>query len=285
MSSNRPAVATAEGRARSEPELCERIAQTLRANGIGVDEQVVCTAGIADFVTIRRDALIEVKLELTRKSVQFACGQLLLYKQAINSDARTILVGYQTAETAALISHAARLGVEIVCWEDETNGRGLKAELLSQPFAGHFTLQWNIQTLALAHGITTAARLGQTLGVSRASLYKIWRGNQVNVSVATLERLAKRLGPAPDEWLRPGDWFRWERGRLIWNVKDVAEQVGFDRAQLAFAAGQYPQQMALFWDGTARFVFVDSLARLAAALETEDRAFDIGEIFVKKAAG
>ena len=41
----------AEGRARSEPELRERIAQTLRASGIAVDEQVVCAAGIADIVT------------------------------------------------------------------------------------------------------------------------------------------------------------------------------------------------------------------------------------------
>jgi DNA-binding Xre family transcriptional regulator len=223
-----------------------------------------------------------VKLELTRKSVQIACGQLLLYKQAISPHARTILVGYQTAETAALILHAARLGVEIVCWEDGIDSSGLKAELLSPSLAGRFTLHWNIQTLALAQGITTAARLGQTLGVSRASLYKIWRSNQVNVSVATLERLAKRLGPAPNEWLRPGDWFRWERGRLVWNVKEVAEQVGLDAAQLAFAANQYPQQTMLFWDGTAKFVFVDSLARLATALEIEARPFDIGEIFVKK---
>lgn len=172
------------------------------------------------------------------------------------------------------------LPVEIVCWEDGTEGSGLRAELLSPFFTCRFTLHWNVQTLALDQGITTVARLGEIVGVPRASLYKIWRGSQVNVSIAMLERLIKRLGPAPDEWLRPGDFFRPDsRGRLSWAVKDVAEEVGLDAAQLAFAAGLYPQQMAHFWYGDAKFVFVETLARLAAALETDARRFDVGEVF------
>jgi hypothetical protein len=96
--------------------------------------------------------------------------------------------------------------------------------------------------------------------------------------VARLERLAKRLGPTSEDWLRPGDWFRWEQGRLTWNVQGVAEQIGLDAAQLAFRAGLYPQQRDYFWHGDAQFVFVDTLARLAAALETEVRPFDVGEL-------
>ncbi len=101
----------------------------------------------------------------------------------------------------------------------------------------------------------------------------------MNISVARLERFAQRLGLTSEEWLRPGDWFRWSGGRLNWAVREMAEQVGLDAAQLAFAANQYPQQIAWFWTGEAKFVFIDTLARLAAALETEARAFDVGEIF------
>jgi hypothetical protein len=64
-------------------------------------------------------------------------------------------------------------------------------------------------------------------------------------------------------------------------VRDVAEQVGLNAAQLAFAANQYPQQLDLYWAGEARFVFVDTLARLAAALETQKRPFDVGELFTR----
>ena len=68
---------------------------------------------------------------------------------------------------------------------------------------------------------------------------------------------------------------------MAWNVSGVAEQVGLDAAQLAFRAGLYPQQMARFWDGDAQFVFVGTLARLAAALDTEGHQFDVGELFVR----
>ena len=61
----------------------------------------------------------------------------------------------------------------------------------------------------------------------------------------------------------------------------MAEQIGLDAAQLAFSAGQYPQQVDLYWSGQAKFVFVETLARLAAALETEERPFDVGELFTR----
>jgi DNA-binding Xre family transcriptional regulator len=113
-------------------------------------------------------------------------------------------------------------------------------------------------------------------------LYGVWRGTAASISVARLELLARRLGPATDQPVRLGDWFRWNhRERLVWSIRDVAEQVGLDAAQLAFASGLYPQQMSLFWDGTAKFVFVDTLAWLATALETQTRPFDISVLFVK----
>lgn len=270
-------------RARNEPELRQLIAQALRASGIAVDEQVICGAGAADIVTVRRDAVIEVKLELTRKAIQWAVGQVLLYRQAINPTARAIVVGYATDETAALVAWAAAVGVEIVCWRAE--GRGQSGDLLSlssalspQPFA----LAWNIRSLAQSHGLTRVADLARFLGLPRQGLYGVWRGTAVNISVARLERFAQRLGPTPEDWLRPGEWFRWDsQRRLIWAIREAAEQVGLDAAQLAFAANQYPQQLEWFWTGEAKFVFVDTLAKLAAALETEARAFDVGEMFVR----
>ncbi len=265
--------------ARSEVELRAQIAQALRSSGIAVDEQVLCGAGMADLVTARRDAVIEIKLDLSRKQLYAAIGQVLLYRAAINPSARAIVVGYATEETAGLIDWAAELGVEVVCWNAE-DGR-LKSEL-SAFSVPSFTLQWRVQSLARSHGITRVADLARLLGQPRQGLYGVWRGSAASISVARLELLARRLGPAPDQPLRPGDWFQWDDlGRLVWSIRDVAEQVGLDAARLAFAAGQYPQQMTLFWDGTAKFVFVDTLARLADALETGTRPFDVGEMFVR----
>jgi hypothetical protein len=103
---------------RSEPALRAAIAQTLRAHGIAVDEQVVCAAGAADLVTARRDVIYEVKLHLNRRALQQAVGQLVLYRQAINPTARAIIVGYATAETAALLPTITVLGIEVVALGD-----------------------------------------------------------------------------------------------------------------------------------------------------------------------
>src|SRR5215216_4344098 len=112
-------------RVRSELELRTIIVQALRASGIAVEEQVICAAGAADIVTARRDAVIEVKLDLSRKQLQWAVGQVLLYRAAINPSARAIVVGYATSETAGLVDWAAAVGVEIVTWAE---GRGPRAE-------------------------------------------------------------------------------------------------------------------------------------------------------------
>jgi phage-related baseplate assembly protein len=109
-------------RARSEPELRAVIVHALHASGIAVDEQVRCAAGAAYIVTVRRDTVIEVKLELTRKAIQWAVGQVLLYRAAINPAARAIVVGYATSETAGLVDCAAAIGVEAVVWAE---GQGL----------------------------------------------------------------------------------------------------------------------------------------------------------------
>jgi transcriptional regulator with XRE-family HTH domain len=174
--------------------------------------------------------------------------------------------------------------VEVVSWGLGVSDWGVEPASLPAPNSQLPILQWNVQSLARSHGITRAADLARLLGQPRQGLYGVWRGTAASVSVARLELLALRLGSAPDQPLRPGEWFQWdERGRLVWSIRDVAEQVGLDATQLAFAAGQYPQQMSLFWDGTAKCVFVDTLARLASALETEARPLDIGELFVRVA--
>jgi hypothetical protein len=157
--------------ARSELELRTAIVQALRASGIAVEEQVVCDAGTADIVTARRDAVIEVKLDLARRQIQWAVGQVLLYRAAINPGARAIVVGYATSETAGLVDWAAAVGVEVICWNAE-DGR-LKSEL-ADPLASSafrvpsFSLQWNVQRLALSHGgFTGVGELAGFLGLPR----------------------------------------------------------------------------------------------------------------------
>jgi DNA-binding Xre family transcriptional regulator len=268
-------------RARSESELRAAIAAALRASGLAIEEQVWCGTGAADIVLADRSVVIEVKYVLSAKGIQQALGQVLLYRAAINPTARAIVVGYATTQTAALVPYAASLGVELVGWQDRDWGLEAGDSELPSPNPQPLTLQWNIQALAQARGIATVGQLGRALHVSRQSLYGIWRGTAANVSLITLERLAKRLGPLPGQYLRSGDWFVWRHGQLAWNIKHIAEQVGLDRAGLNFRADFYPQQGDLFWSGEAKFVFIDTLARLAAALTTAERPFDVGEIFIK----
>jgi DNA-binding Xre family transcriptional regulator len=271
-------------RARSELELRIAIVHTLRASGLAVEERVVCAAGEADIATRSRDVIIEVKHQLTRKNLHSAIGQVLLYRQAINPNARAIVIGYALDETAALVPYAAALGVEIICWQDRAGDRERSADYSSQPAAigsPSFVLHWNIQSLAFAKGIAKMTQFSQMTGMPRQSLYGLWRGTAANVSIVMLERLAKRLSPTQYERLRPGDWFRWQGNQLVWNITAIAEQIGLDRAHLGFRAGLYPQALDLFWTGQAKFVFVETLARLAAALTTDDRPFDIGELFVR----
>jgi hypothetical protein len=61
----------------------------------------------------------------------------------------------------------------------------------------------------------------------------------------------------------------------------MAEQAGLDRSTFAFRSLLFPQAADIFWYGTAEFAFVKTLAKIAAALETDERPFDVGELFVK----
>src|SRR5262245_22531388 len=87
---------------RTAPTLRAAIAEALRANGLRVEEQVACTAGVADIAAADRSVIYEVKHRLTRKALQQATGQLMLYRQAINPAARAVVIGYATEETASL---------------------------------------------------------------------------------------------------------------------------------------------------------------------------------------
>jgi hypothetical protein len=163
---------------RSEPALRAAVAAALRANGVAVDEQVNCTAGIADLVTVRRDAVIEVKLWLHRKALHQAVGQLSTYRQAINPSARMIVVGYPTAETAALRPHVEALGVEVVGWSDETGSWILSMEE-EVPSArpsprpqSLSTLRWRVAEHAQSRGIRSVRELSFLMRASRQAIHQ-----------------------------------------------------------------------------------------------------------------
>ena len=99
-----------------EAGLLSEVAAHFQANGIQVDCEVVCAAGIVDMVTRSRDAVFEVKFSLSRANLFHAVGQVLLYRQAINPDARAIIIGRQTGATSQLRPFIEQLGVELMLW-------------------------------------------------------------------------------------------------------------------------------------------------------------------------
>lgn len=180
------------------------------------------------------------------------------------------------------VPHTAATELEVFQKEGEMRAEQLdRLELLGPP-TQPITLRWNIQSLAKVHGINNVAEFGRFMGVQRQTLYGLWYGTAVNVSVARLERLTKRLGATPDKPLRPGDWFRWESGRLTWNVKALAEQLGMERYTFAFRAGLFASGADEFWSGKAKYVFVRTLSKLAVGLETDNQVFDFGELLVRE---
>src|SRR5215213_3681350 len=72
----------------SEKDFVDIIVARLQGQGILVDVYVRCSAGEADIVTKARDVVFEVKPRLTRGSLFRAVGQVLVYRQSINPEAR-----------------------------------------------------------------------------------------------------------------------------------------------------------------------------------------------------
>lgn len=269
---------------RSEPTLRAAIATTLRAHGLAIDEQVTCAVGAADLVTARQDAIYEVKLWLSRKALQQAIGQLMLYRASLNPEARTIIVGYATEETAVLRPHIEALGIEVVCWRDEAavDHWGLEirdsahnmesSEIVLLPSHTPHTpssLDWHVAEHAQAIGISSVRELSFAMHTNRQSLYPIWQGRAKSISLAMLGRLCQTLGA------EPGGWFRWDGDDLVWNVREVAEGQGMSMQELVWASEILPHSLTLIWRGTQQFVFVETLQKLARALDLH-----VGELFV-----
>jgi DNA-binding Xre family transcriptional regulator len=263
---------------RSEPALRAAIAQTLRAHGLAVDEQVACAAGAADLVTARRDAIYEAKLFLSRKALQQAVGQLMLYRASINPEARVIIVGYPTSETATLRPHIEALGIEVVelgpgSWGIGDGDRGLVEEplsLLPTPNPHPPTaLRWRLAEYAQARGIETVRALSFAARINRQSVYPIWNGRAKSVSVEMLERLCATLDADP------GGWFHREGGTLNWNIRAAAEAHGMDMVTLGWSAEILPHSLTPIWRGAQQFVFIETLAKLARTLD-----LGTGDLFV-----
>ena len=253
---------------RSEPALRAAIAQTLRAHGLAVDEQVACAAGAADLVTARRDAIYEAKLYLSRKALHQAVGQLMLYRASINPEARMIVVGYPTPETAILRPHIEALGIEVIelgpgAWELGIGGVTASPSpkpCAPSPNSQAPSLRWRLAEHAQARGIETIRALSFTAHINRQSVYPIWNGRAKSVSVEMLERLCTTLEADP------GGWFHREGGTLNWNIRAAAETHGMDMVTLGWSAEILPHSLTPIWRGAQQFVFVETLAKLARTL-------------------
>lgn len=102
----------------NEKDLERRVVESLERCGEPCESQVYCAAGIADIVT--PSAVIEVELYLSRHKLFEAIGQVLAYRQAINPEARAVIVATSIDDSAYGIAAAARqLGIHIKLWDSE----------------------------------------------------------------------------------------------------------------------------------------------------------------------
>jgi DNA-binding Xre family transcriptional regulator len=260
---------------RSEPALRAALAQRLRDNGLAIEENVSCPAGVADIITISGDALFEVKHRLTRKQVYTAVGQILLYRESINPQARAILAGYSSPEIFALMPFLASLGIEVMFWQDTPEmplHRGEASSIPLAPNPDRHALVWAVQERAIAQGLSSVRALSFKARVPRQSIYPLWQGKSKSASLDMLERLAKALNA------RPGQWFGWEGAEdarsMVWNIRNIAEARSITQAELVWLTGILPNSLAPIWRGEAKAVFVTTLTRLAHALD-----LDIGDLF------
>jgi DNA-binding Xre family transcriptional regulator len=93
-------------------------------------------------------------------------------------------------------------------------------------------------------------------------------GVSKNVSLDMLGILAKTLDA------NLGEWFRWDGEILRWRIQEATEAKGFTLSDLSWAAAILPQGLGSMWHDTQKFVFVETLARLARALD-----LDVGDLF------
>jgi DNA-binding Xre family transcriptional regulator len=206
----------------------------------------------------------------------------MLYRTTINPEARMIVVGYPTPETAALRPHVEALGIEVVelglgGWELGDEAQGLEVGeapvLLPSPNPHSPSLHWRLAAFAQSHGLSSVREVSFATHVGRQSLYPIWNGTAKSVSVDMLERLCVALEADP------GGWFHWEGDRLRWAIQATAEARGMDLPSLSWSAEILPQSLTPIWRGAQQFIFIATLARLARALDLH-----VGDLFEWRAA-
>jgi DNA-binding Xre family transcriptional regulator len=207
----------------------------LRASNLAIMEGLVCAAGVADLATVARDVIFEVKHRLTRAALYQAVGQVLIYRACINPQARAVIVGYPTMETAALQPHIAALGIEVICWVDRDWGLGLGEEGTHHPNGDQGLAPGDEATyktderkgLELSEGGTHAPRpTGQALPPS-----------------------PQPLSPMPQA--------------LYWRVAELARAQGIPNvARLAFQLGMDRQALYPIWNDTAKSATLTTIGRL-----------------------
>lgn len=145
-------------------------------------------------------------------------------------------------------------------------------------------LRLSIQGLAGRLEIQTASALATKIQGPRQTAYNVWGGDVQTIQVRAYARLARGLSPQ-GTLLDPGDWFRWEVDaegvpQLVWQVRELAEARGLNRLTFGYRAEMGPGGRDNIWHGTMQAIFMDSLARVALALDTTDRPFSIGDLMV-----
>ena len=110
--------------------------------------------------------------------------------------------------------------------------------------------------------------------ISRQSLYPIWNGTAKSISIEMLERLCVTLGADP------GGLFRWHRDELFWNVQHLAETRNMALRDLVWSAEILPHSLTPIWQGLQQFVSLETLAKLARALD-----LDTGDLFAWREMG
>lgn len=96
----------------TEAKIEDWLVKKLESEGEQVQRQVNTGAGIADVVT--SSSIYEVKLKLTPASIFSAVGQLMIYRQSYNHDAKLYIVGRVSADTERLRKLVKRLGIEVI---------------------------------------------------------------------------------------------------------------------------------------------------------------------------
>lgn len=121
--------------------------------------------------------------------------------------------------------------------------------------------------------------LHQSAKIPRQTAYNAWRGTNRLIHLGPYVELLRGLG-TPENPLNPGDWFRWEAGEqatekgglwwhLVWQVPSLVAKAGIKPRTFGYMAQIEPRSLDSIWNGTSIKVGIDTLARIALALDPE----------------